>query len=159
VILGSAYADGSSLDLAQQYDAAKLAQDKAAEASNSNFAKKRGMVAEVKHFEEQKTEYRQWEKLRNAKVSFLYLVEGIKADYQDAAVQRHLLWRLYHITTEINESTRKVEEANEKLTGFRASVVSCTESIVLRSEKLTTRTKAKRSSRRARKSMLPPNST
>jgi structural maintenance of chromosome 1 len=39
-------------------------------------------------------------------------------------VQRHLLWRLYHITTEINESTRKVEEANEKLTGLRASAVS-----------------------------------
>jgi structural maintenance of chromosome 1 len=63
--------DGSSLDLAQQYDAAKLAQEKAAEASNANFAKKRGMVAEVRHFEDQRTEYRQWEKLRNAKVSLV----------------------------------------------------------------------------------------
>jgi len=62
----------SSLDLAPQYEAAKLAQDKATEASNANFAKKRGMVAEVRHFEEQKSEYRQWEKLRNATVS-LYL--------------------------------------------------------------------------------------
>jgi structural maintenance of chromosome 1 len=55
--------------LSQQYEAAKLAQDKATEASNANFAKKRGMVAEVRHFEEQKSEYRQWEKLRNAAVS------------------------------------------------------------------------------------------
>jgi structural maintenance of chromosome 1 len=68
----------SSLDLAQQYEAAKYAQDKATEASNANFAKKRGMVAEVRHFEEQKSEYRQWEKLRNATVSFLG--QDIEAD-------------------------------------------------------------------------------
>ena len=61
----------SSLDLAPQYEAAKLAQDKATDASNANFAKKRGMVAEVRHFEEQKSEYRQWEKLRNATVSYI----------------------------------------------------------------------------------------
>lgn len=59
-----------SLDLAPQYEIAKAAQEKAAEASNANFAKKRGMVAEVRHFEEQKAEYRQWERLRDAKVSF-----------------------------------------------------------------------------------------
>jgi len=64
----------SSLDLSQQYEAAKLAQDKATEASNANFAKKRGMVAEVRHFEEQKSEYRQWEKLRNATVSSCLLI-------------------------------------------------------------------------------------
>lgn len=45
---------------------------------------------------------------------------------QDAAIQRHLLWRLYHITSEINESTRKVEEANEQLTDLRSSSVSQT---------------------------------
>ena len=38
-------------------------------------------------------------------------------------VQRHLLWRLYHLTTEITESARQVEEANEKLTGLRTSAV------------------------------------
>jgi structural maintenance of chromosome 1 len=113
----------SSLDLAPQYEAAKLAQDKATDASNANFAKKRGMVAEVRHFEEQKSEYRQWEKLRNATVSYNVRFED-RADDQDAAVQRQLLWRLYHITTEINESTRKVEAANDQLTDLRASAVS-----------------------------------
>jgi structural maintenance of chromosome 1 len=39
-------------------------------------------------------------------------------------VQRHLLWRLYHITNEINESAQKVEEANVKLRDLRAAVVS-----------------------------------
>lgn len=46
------------------------------------------------------------------------------ADKKDAAVQRQLLWRLYHITSEINESTRKVEAANDQLTDLRASAVS-----------------------------------
>lgn len=41
-------------------------------------------------------------------------------------VQRHLLWRLYHITNEINESAQKVEEANVKLRDMRAAVVSPT---------------------------------
>jgi structural maintenance of chromosome 1 len=35
-----------------------------------------------------------------------------------------LLWRLYHITNEINESAQKVEEANVKLRDLRAAVVS-----------------------------------
>ncbi len=39
-------------------------------------------------------------------------------------IQRHLLWRLYHLTNEINESTRSVEKANEKLAGLRDAVVS-----------------------------------
>lgn len=38
-------------------------------------------------------------------------------------VKRHLLWRLYHITNEITESTRKVEEVNEKLSDLRDNVV------------------------------------
>lgn len=38
-------------------------------------------------------------------------------------IQRHLQWRLYHITNQINESARQVEEANETLSGLRKSVV------------------------------------
>jgi len=41
-------------------------------------------------------------------------------------IQRHLLWRLYHLTNEINNSTKSVEEANEKLTGLRDAVVRVT---------------------------------
>lgn len=40
-------------------------------------------------------------------------------------VNRQLLWRLYHITKEINESTRQVEEATEQLHDLQNSVVSC----------------------------------
>ncbi|ORY27190.1 hypothetical protein BCR39DRAFT_538898 [Naematelia encephala] len=96
-----------SLDYAQAYEAAKAEQDKATEASTTNYAKKRGMLSEVKHFKEQRDEVRQWERLR---------------DSRDAMVQRHLLWRLFHLTNEITESTRKVEEANERLSDLRGTV-------------------------------------
>jgi structural maintenance of chromosome 1 len=131
-----------SLDLAPQYDAAKAAQDKATEASTANYAKKRGMLNDAKHFKEQRDEVRQWERMRDAKVRYFHL--AIKcltlspttafADFaQDDMIKRHLLWRLYHITNEINESTRQVEEANEKLTELRTSVVGYSErNIVLR---------------------------
>ncbi|KAK8869753.1 hypothetical protein IAR55_000321 [Kwoniella newhampshirensis] len=93
-----------SADHAAQYEAAKAAQDKATEASTSNYSKKRSMLTEVKHFREQQDEIRQWEKIRDAK---------------DALVQRHLLWRLYHLTNEINESTQRVEEASDRLADLR----------------------------------------
>ncbi|WWC89989.1 uncharacterized protein L201_004919 [Kwoniella dendrophila CBS 6074] len=93
-----------SLDLAPAYEAAKASQEKATEASTANYAKKRSIITEVKHFKEQKDEIMQWEKLRDAK---------------DALIQRHALWRLYHLTNEINESTAKVEEANNKLADLR----------------------------------------
>ncbi|WWD15974.1 hypothetical protein CI109_100398 [Kwoniella shandongensis] len=94
----------SSADYAAQYEAAKAAQDRATEASTSNYSKKRSMLTEVKHFREQQDEIRQWEKIRDAK---------------DALVQRHLLWKLYHLTNEINESTQRVEEASERLSDLR----------------------------------------
>jgi structural maintenance of chromosome 1 len=39
-------------------------------------------------------------------------------------IQRHLLWKLYHISQEIANSAEKVEEANTKLESLRTSVVS-----------------------------------
>lgn len=61
-------ADGRSLELAPAYDAANLAQSKAAEIANSNSAAKRSMLTEAKHFKEQTAEVKQWEKLLAAKV-------------------------------------------------------------------------------------------
>lgn len=39
-------------------------------------------------------------------------------------IQRHLLWKLYHLTKEIDESTRQVESATEELKDLRSAVVS-----------------------------------
>ncbi|WWC61082.1 uncharacterized protein I303_103660 [Kwoniella dejecticola CBS 10117] len=94
-----------SLDLASAYEAAKASQEKATEASTANYAKKRSIITEVKHFKEQKEEIMQWEKLKDAR---------------DLLVQRHALWRLYHLTNEIQGSTEKVEEASNKLAELRS---------------------------------------
>ncbi|KLT43612.1 RecF/RecN/SMC protein [Cutaneotrichosporon oleaginosum] len=96
-----------SADYADAYEDAKLQQEKASEAANANHAKKRSMLTEAKHFKEQTAEVKQWEKLMSSK---------------DAMIQRHLLWRLYHITNEINDSTRRVEEASEQLAELRGTV-------------------------------------
>jgi structural maintenance of chromosome 1 len=61
-------AEDRSLDLAADYDAAKIEQDKATEAANANYAKKKGMVNEVKHFKEQKEEINRWERMEDEKV-------------------------------------------------------------------------------------------
>lgn len=62
----------SSLDLAPSYEAAKAAQEKATEASSTNYAKKRSMLTEAKHFREQQEEIKQWERLNDSKVSVYY---------------------------------------------------------------------------------------
>lgn len=59
----------SSLDLAPSYEAAKAAQEKATEASSMNYARKRSMLTEAKHFREQQEEIKQWERLNDSKVS------------------------------------------------------------------------------------------
>lgn len=51
-------------------------------------------------------------------------LEGPLLTLKDNMIQRYILWRLYHLTSEINESTRKIEEANERLTGLRSDLVS-----------------------------------
>lgn len=62
------FADGSSADLAHDYELAKTQLEKAAEASNMGYAKKRSMLSEVKHFKEQEEEVKMWEKLNRNKV-------------------------------------------------------------------------------------------
>lgn len=62
-------ADTSSADLASAYDKAKDDLDRTADTFTSNYAKKRTMASEVKHFREQREEVKQWERLNRDKVS------------------------------------------------------------------------------------------
>jgi len=57
-----------SLELAREYDEAKKTQDKATESSTFNFTKRRGIMAEIKQFKEQKSEAEKFEKLMNERV-------------------------------------------------------------------------------------------
>lgn len=64
----------SSADLASAYEKAKEDLDKATDASTSNYAKKRSMASEVKHFREQRDEVKQWERLNREKVQSLMAI-------------------------------------------------------------------------------------
>ncbi|CAG8670941.1 475_t:CDS:10, partial [Acaulospora colombiana] len=52
-----------SAELAREYEEAKKAQEKATESSTFNFTKRRGIMAEIKQFKEQKSEADKFEKL------------------------------------------------------------------------------------------------
>lgn len=54
--------------MAADYESKKAAQDRATEASNANYAKKRAMTQDAKHYKEQRDEINQWEKMREEKV-------------------------------------------------------------------------------------------
>lgn len=58
-----------SLELAREYEEAKKSQDKATESSTFNFTRRRGIMAEIKQFKEQKTEADKFEKLLDERVS------------------------------------------------------------------------------------------
>lgn len=60
-----------SLELAREYEEAKKEQDKATESSTFNFTKRRGIMAEIKQFKEQKTEAEKFEKLLDERVRCL----------------------------------------------------------------------------------------
>jgi structural maintenance of chromosome 1 len=57
-----------SLELAQEYEKAKEAQDRATENATFNFTKRRGIAGEIKQYKEQKGEAERFESLCNEKV-------------------------------------------------------------------------------------------
>jgi structural maintenance of chromosome 1 len=60
-----------SLEFKDEYDQAKVRQDKAAEVSTHNYVKRRGMNAELKQFKEQKSEAEKFASLREDRVGVL----------------------------------------------------------------------------------------
>ena len=62
-----------SEEFKDEYDRLKDLADKAAEASQFEFHKKKGISAEMKQFQEQKEEALKFEKLQNEKVASLSL--------------------------------------------------------------------------------------
>jgi len=57
-----------SLELEKEYEAAKLAQERATENATTNFTKRRGITGEIKQYKEQKTEADRYEALIQERV-------------------------------------------------------------------------------------------
>ncbi|CAG7853227.1 Structural maintenance of chromosomes protein 1 AltName: Full=Chromosome segregation protein smc1; AltName: Full=Cohesin complex subunit psm1 [Serendipita indica DSM 11827] len=105
-----------SLELAKDYEEAKRAQDKATESSTFNFTKRRGIMAEIKQFKEQKTEADKFEKL---------------LDERDELVIQRLLWRLYNIESTIKRNTQSIKKRDAELAGIRAELTRQEDALAL----------------------------
>ena len=113
-----------SLELAREYEEAKKAQDKATESSTFNFTKRRGIMAEIKQFKEQKTEADKFEKLLDERVRELYHLDpDVQLTPQkDEMVVQRMLWRLFNIESTIESNTTAIEKKSGELSGFRAEL-------------------------------------
>ena len=120
----------SSLDLAAEYEKAKVASEKATETSTVNYTKKRSIFGEVKHYREQKEEIAKWEKMKEDQVRtyLLYELGQIGCSrfivLQEELVAEYMLWRLFHIQEEIESCEKNIEEAETKIDDLKAVQVS-----------------------------------
>ncbi|KAJ1023907.1 hypothetical protein NDA13_004741 [Ustilago tritici] len=79
-----------SLELRDEYERAKEAQERATDNSTFNFNKRRGINSELKQFREQKSEAEKFERLQQERVQHIL---------------NHTLWRLFHINQDIELNT------------------------------------------------------
>ncbi|KAG8892309.1 Structural maintenance of chromosomes protein 1, partial [Tulasnella sp. 417] len=98
-----------SLELAEEYQEAKDAQDRATENATFHFAKRRGIAGEIKQFREQKSEAERFENLTAER---------------DSLIIHRLLWRLYHIEEAIESNTAQIKAKNGEVVQLRAEQAS-----------------------------------
>lgn len=89
-----------SIEYKEEYEEAKIAAEKAIEISTHNYNKRRGINTEIKQFKEQKSEAERF--------------SNLKEEFQQSIVH-HLLWKLFHIQTEIKSSKAAIEEKKESM--------------------------------------------
>ncbi|KIO31393.1 hypothetical protein M407DRAFT_14099 [Tulasnella calospora MUT 4182] len=98
-----------SLELAEEYEEAKAAQDRATENATFHFAKRRGIAGEIKQFREQKSEAERFENLVAEK---------------DSLIIHRLLWKLYHIEEAIETNAAQIKTRNGELVQLRTEQAS-----------------------------------
>ncbi|KAK9237229.1 RecF/RecN/SMC [Lipomyces kononenkoae] len=96
-----------SLEYKAEYDNQKLEQERATEASNSAFSKKRAYHSEIKQYQDQKAEVEIYEE---------------KLAQRESAIITHILWRLYHFGRLIDTSNVQIDVANDELQRFRSGL-------------------------------------
>ncbi|SPO26433.1 probable SMC1 - chromosome segregation protein [Ustilago trichophora] len=93
-----------SLELKDEYERAKQAQERATDNSTFNFNKRRGINSELKQFREQKSEAEKFERLQSERVQHIL---------------NHILWRLFHIDQDIGLNTDFVKAQAKNLRPLR----------------------------------------
>ncbi|KAI0135297.1 RecF/RecN/SMC [Daldinia grandis] len=98
-----------SLEYKAEYERLQNEADQAAENSNFQLQRRRGINSEIKQYQEQKREAENFEK---------------KTEERDAAIVTHILWKLYHFQQVMDDSSAKIQDHQENLKEFRRNVES-----------------------------------
>ncbi|KAK6954199.1 hypothetical protein Daesc_004164 [Daldinia eschscholtzii] len=98
-----------SLEYKAEYERLQSEADQAAENSNFQLQRRRGINSEIKQYQEQKREAENFEK---------------KTEERDAAIVTHILWKLYHFQQVMDDSSAKIQDHQENLKEFRRNVES-----------------------------------
>lgn len=93
-----------SLEYKVEYERLKIDQEKAAETSNFNLNRRRGINAEIKQYQEQKKEAENYQ---------------AKQDEKHEAVVTHILWKLFHFQQTMETNKQEIEKHQEELKEFR----------------------------------------
>ncbi len=93
-----------SLELKEEYERAKEAQERATDNSTFNFNKRRGINSELKQFREQKSEAEKFQRLQTERVQHIL---------------NHILWRLFHINDDIELNTQFVKTQAKNMRPLR----------------------------------------
>ncbi|PLW19360.1 hypothetical protein PCANC_09140 [Puccinia coronata f. sp. avenae] len=103
-----------SLELAPEYEKKKAAYLAASKNSNDTIARRRVINAEIKDFKQQKTEMEKYDQLCRER---------------DEAIIHHLLWKLFHIESQMSENLESIESKNETLRPMRAEAAELERSL------------------------------
>src|SRR5579871_3603961 len=91
--------DISSLELKEEYERLKEQSERAAETSTFNYHKQRGIKAEIKQYEEQKSEAERYEQT---------------LEQRDQAIATHILWKLFQLDSSITSHRDSLGAASRR---------------------------------------------
>ena len=96
-----------SLEHKPEYDRLKTELEEASDQQTFQLTRRRGINAEVRQYQEQKREADDYKE---------------KAEERDAAIVTHVLWKLYHLQRQIEQSSAEIQKHQNGLKEFRRSM-------------------------------------
>ncbi|KAJ9612433.1 Structural maintenance of chromosomes protein 1 [Cladophialophora chaetospira] len=96
-----------SIEYKAEYDQLKTQLDEAAEQQAFQLNRRRGINSEIRQYQEQKREADNFQK---------------KAAERDEAIVTHVLWKLYHLQRQIEESSAEIQKHQDELKEYRRGI-------------------------------------
>jgi structural maintenance of chromosome 1 len=96
-----------SLEYKTDYERLKAEHEEAGEQQNFQLNRRRGMNSEIKQYQDQKREAENYTK---------------KANERDEAIITHVLWKLYHLQRQIEESSAEIQKHQNELKEYRRGI-------------------------------------